>query len=414
MSATSLDRTVEAPSGKPAERQRPDILAFVSDAATEALLSECLTEMRAPKAVVRRMTCEQTRDHLRRNRTPKVLIVDIGAIDRPQEALSALADVVEPDVKVLVVGDRSDAYFYRHITRDLGVTEYVYRPLSRAMVMRLFAPHIVEADHAYQPVRGARIVTITGARGGVGATTVATNLAWYVAEEAGRHTLAVDFNLRQGAMGLLLGGQVNGGLKAALEAPDRIDQLLIERGAQHVGKRLDLLSSLIDLNEQAEYGAEAMTGLLDTVSAKYNYVIAEIGPQPMPARKALAQRSHQNIIVMDPTLLSVRETVRLLSAPRPNSQGMRPLIVANQVGRPGTLTKEEVEKGLGRKPDIHIPFNPRALGTAEAEGVPAFKTAEAFRSAIRLIAQEALSVQVKDAGGRKSLSILRRLWSRTS
>jgi len=396
MSDTTLDKARGGHQAPTREIVRTDVIAFVADAATEAMVSECLTEMRAAKFEVKRMTCAQTRDYLSRNPTPRVLVVDIGGEERPKEMLAALADVVEPDVKVLVIGDQHEAHFYRYVTRELGASEYVYRPLSRAMVTRLFMPHIVGDHVVQQPARGARIITVVGARGGVGATTIMSNLAWYVAEETGRHTMVIDFDLHTGTSALLLGSSGNGGLKAGLESPERIDHLFVERSSQLVGKRLSLLSSILDLTDVPNYDEEGIANLFNVVSGRYNYVITELGDQPAAARRELSRQSHQQIIVMDATLPSIRDTLRLLSFPRSSNQNVRPLIVANNVGRPGTLSQQDMEKGLGRKPDIVIPYLPRLIGTAETDGVPAVKTRSTFRKAIKDLAQEALSVRSPD------------------
>jgi len=412
MSGTTLDRVQTNTQSAAQDQTRPAIMAFVSDAATEAMMTECLAEMRSPQTDVRRMNCEQARDYLARNPTPKILIVDVGGYEHPKHLLANLADVVEPDVKVLVIGDRGDAHFYRHITRDLGVSEYVYRPLSRSMMTRLFAPHIVGEDYARAPARGGRLITITAARGGVGATTIMSNLAWYVAEETGRRTLAIDFDLHYGKAAVILGAKGNGGLRAGLESPDRVDDLLVERSTQQVGKRLDLLSSLLELNDHPVYGHHAMTNLLDVVSTKYNYVFSEIGPQPQVACQELSVRTNQHIIVMDPTLPAIRDTLRILAQPRSANQETRPIVVMNNMGRPGSLTRQEVEKGLERKPDIVIPYLPKLLGEAEINGVPAVQARGAFRTAIKALVQEALSVQQVEAekGSNKTLfsKLLRR------
>src|ERR1700733_7944099 len=130
---------------QPAERERPDrprVIAFVSDQDTETALREGLLEAVPQGFEIRRGTIRAAMTALNKMPTPHVLIVDVSGEDQPLSALSELSDVVEPDVRVLVIGDREDLNFYRQMTRGLGVLEYLFQPLMRDMVAGYFAPLI--------------------------------------------------------------------------------------------------------------------------------------------------------------------------------------------------------------------------------------------------------------------------------
>src|SRR4051812_21599891 len=118
------------------------------------------------------------------------------------------------------------------MTHGLGVLEYLYRPLMRDMVARYFGPLIVHGTAAAEGVLGGRVVTVTGPRGGTGASTVAANLAWHFGVEALRHTVLLDADLHRGTAAMQIGAKSGPGLRTALEAPDRIDDLFVERTAQ--------------------------------------------------------------------------------------------------------------------------------------------------------------------------------------
>ncbi len=109
-------------------------------------------------------------------------------------------------------------------------------------------------------MQGGRVVTITGVRGGVGASTIATNLAWYLGKRANRHTILVDADLHRGNCALLLNAKSGAGLRTALETPQRVDELFVERSAQPVTERLHVLSGEENLTEQVKYeqGAAAL------------------------------------------------------------------------------------------------------------------------------------------------------------
>ena len=126
-------------SARPVALNRPLVAAYTADPEAEAALRSAMADLGDSLALVRGNVAVAIRE-LARNPTPQVLIVDVSDTTDPLVALDDLASVCEPDVKVLVIGDRTDMGFYREITRGLGVVEYLYKPLTRDNVARLFLP----------------------------------------------------------------------------------------------------------------------------------------------------------------------------------------------------------------------------------------------------------------------------------
>ena len=377
--------------------ERASVTAFVTDSATETLLLEGLSEVLPRGIDVRRMQCRQAIAQLRRMPTPRVLIIDVSGEDQPISLLVDLSQVVEPDVRVLVIGDRQDVNFYREITRGLGVLEYLYKPLARSMVARHFGRWINDGAAVSDTAQGGRVISFTGAGGGVGTTTIATNLGWHLAAEIRRHTLLLDSNLFTGSMALAFGVRGDTGLRTALELPTRVDQLFIERSAQPVTDRLSVLSSEEKLSETPEIAAGASAHLMGILRRRYNFVLVDVPFQPQALNRDLIELSDQRILVMDPTLRSVRDTLRLLTLINTGPQSRHALLVLNRVGQPGTLTPQQVEEAVGVKPDVTIPFLPRVLGQAAVAGKLAVTNRGPFRNAMLGLAQAAAFVRMVES-----------------
>ena len=79
-----------------------------------------------------------------------------------------------------------------------------------------------------QGVLGGRAIAITGVRGGVGATTIAVNLAWNFGVGMRRHSVLLDPDIYLGSAAFLLNIQPGSGLRLAMEAPERLDSLLAD------------------------------------------------------------------------------------------------------------------------------------------------------------------------------------------
>lgn len=386
---------------------RPPVLAFAADADTEEALRKGLGDS-VPAQAVRRADITQAIAALRRTPTPLSLIIDVAGHDQPIAALEDLAQVVEPDVRVMVVGDRQDLGFYRHLTQRLGVLDYLFKPITPAVVAQLFAPLVAPpSGGAAAGARAGRIIAVTGARGGVGATSVAVNLAWHLAETAQRHTALLDADLHTGTAALLLGVEPGQGLRAALETPARIDELFVERAGTRAGPRLHVLAAEEPLRETPGYAADAAKPLLAALQRRCNYIVIDLPLRPSPLHRDLAALAHQRVIVLEPSLASVRDTLRLLALPPGlTPQLRRPVLVLNRVGRRGGLGVEEVGAALHQAPDVLIREQSRRLETAATMGRPAAGQGGDFAAAMARLAEEAGAMRAVEPGRRGGLLAL--------
>ncbi len=370
---------------------RPDrltVLAFLGDPATEQVLRDGLGDQVANGMDIRRGTIRTAIAAMAKLQTPEVLIVDIAGEEQPLHALGELSDVVEPGVRVLVIGDTDDVDFYRHITRGMGVMEYIFKPITREAVARYFAPLVTRKTVGQDATRGGRVIAVMGARGGVGSTTISGNLAWLLGVIAKRHTVFLESDLHMGSGALLLGAKTGPGLRMALETPDRIDPLFVERAAQPVAERLQVLASEEKLSDPLNYAPGAARRLIETLRVRYNFIIMDVPFLPMPCNRELIEYAHHRVIVMDPSLASVRDTLRLLGLPNGPWQPQSPTIVLNRQGRPGGLTRKQIEEALKVKIDVVIPDIPRQLNESASFGDPAVASSGPFRQAIIDLSRE--------------------------
>ena len=387
--------TTKAAETAPAER--PELFGFVTDAETMAVLRAGLGEYAPRNFELRKATILEAVAALRKMPTPRTMIVDISGQDQPLNALDSLSEVVEPDVRVLLIGDQDGASFYRQVTRGMGVLEYLHKPLTKDSVARFFAP-LIAGKTAPQQVNGGRLVSITGVRGGVGASTLAANLAWYFGVEAARHTLLMDTDLQRGTCAMLLGMPGGGGLRAAMENPERVDQLFVERTAQLVRDRLHLLGAEENLADQPSYAEGAAERLMAEVRRRYNFVIMDLPFTGAAMQRDLMMQAHHRILVLDPTLASVRDTLRFMALPRGAPQPGRPLLVLNKTQRRGCLSVRQVEDALKVKVDVVVPDTPKLIGNAATLGEAAFRNSGPFRKAVLKLAGEIATMRAGAAG----------------
>ena len=382
---------------------RLPLIAYARDKETVAVLTEVLGPELGPTAEFRIGTIEQALAALRRLGTPvAALLVDVSGEKDPLAALENLALYVEPSVRVYVIGDTDNMEFYRQVIRNLGVQEYLPKPLNREAVARSLLPALTGG--ATKSARGGRIVTVTGVRGGVGASTVAVNLAAQLAERSRHHILLFDANLTNGTTALMLGTNAAGGLREALENPARVDTLFAERSAPAVGDRLHLLAAEEPLDEVVSAIDGATKHLTEILSNRFNFVVTDLPPHATAFNRELSMLAHVRILVMDATLPSLRDALRHIALPRGPRQAARPIVVLNRVGLPGSLTVKQVAEGLGVEIDVIIPWLPKQMKTALTLGQPGVRRNGAFQTTIAQLASQLLPQRIEQ---RRTWSLLR-------
>ncbi len=144
-----------------------------------------------------------------------------------------MSRVCPADVQVGLIGDNTDIAFYRALM-ELGLSEYLPKPLTRDLVQTQLRPKLL-GDAGPDPAdRGGHVISICGAQGGAGATSIAINLALQLAETTKAKVALLDLNLQGGEAAVMLGVRPGPGLRIALENPMRADTLVPRaRGHRH-------------------------------------------------------------------------------------------------------------------------------------------------------------------------------------
>jgi len=374
----------ESDFGKTAPVKRQKFLGFVHDAVSAEALEAAFNPAAHYGGNIHVVNFRTTLTILSRMISPEVLLVDLTGEDQPLTAMTELAELVETDTTVLVIGQARELSFYRAIVNGLGVREYLAKPLTPAAVTQHFLPFI-QPDIVSEPhLKGGKIIAIAGVRGGIGTTTIAANLAWMIGHEMHRHTMLLDTDLQTGTAALALNVEPGTGFAAALGTPERMDTMLVERCAQPAGNRLHVMASLQALGSDLSYHGGAAGPLTTALRGRYKFILADAGARQLPLAREMLSLAHQRIIILDPSLMSLRNLDRLNALP--GQPVARTLLVLNQAGRPHGLSQSFMEEAVGMKFDIVIPDLPRILPKADKFGEMAASIKSPFRDAISRLA----------------------------
>jgi pilus assembly protein CpaE len=364
-------------------------MAFLAEAESEAVLRSCLADLAMPNALITRGGIAKAIQHLSAERSPHILLVDISAVDLPVSAMHNLAEVCEPGVVVIAIGSRNDVGLYRDLLQS-GVTDYLVKPLTPQLLAKSLRAATGTADAPSISQKLGKLVAVVGARGGVGASTLAVNMAWNLANRQNRRVALLDLDLQGGDCGLMLNMKPTSGLREALENPLRVDSIFHERAMAAHGERLFVLSSEEPLRDDLRFTPEAVETLLAVLRAQFHYVVVDVPRTPAPPFRRALDLADTRVVVADQTLRSMRDAARLRASLAAADERTRMLLIVNRSGEGGRreVSLREMAEMLELRPRCVIPFQPKLFAGAASRGQIAGAHRGPFRDALAALALE--------------------------
>jgi pilus assembly protein CpaE len=299
--------------------------------------------------------------------TPSLIMVESNAPAAELLAgLDRLAEVCDPGTKVVVIGGHNDIGLYRELMRR-GVSEYLVPPLQPLQLIRTITG--LYADPA-TPFIG-RTLAFVGAKGGVGASTIAHNVGFSLAEVLQSNTVIVDFDLAFGTAGLDFNQDPIQGMADALAKPDRLDPVLLDRMIARCTDRLSLFAAPASLDDDYEFSAEAYEDVANKIRATAPFVVYDLPHTWSGWMRRTLMAADEVVIVAAPDLASLRNAknmIDLLGRARPNDAP--PRLILNQIGLPGRpeIPVKDFAKALGLEPALCLPFDAKLFGQAANNG----------------------------------------------
>ncbi|MBN9007711.1 MAG: AAA family ATPase [Rhizobiales bacterium] len=298
--------------------------------------------------------------------TPNVIILETEGRGDILAGLDHLATVCDAGTRVIVIGRVNDVTLYRELVKR-GVSDYVIAPVNALDIVR----SVCGLFSAPEAKAVGRIIAVVGAKGGVGASTIAHNVAWAIARDLALDSVVADLDLAFGTAGLDYNQDPPQGIADAVFSPDRIDTAFVDRLLSKCTDHLSLLAAPATLDRVYDFGTEAFDSILDTLRATMPCIVLDIPHQWSGWTKRALIGADDILIVATPDLANLRNTKNLfdlLKTTRPNDRP--PLYCLNQVGIPKRpeINASEFAKAIESQPVVTIPFDPQMFGSAANNG----------------------------------------------
>ena len=381
---------------------RVSIQAFCETPETAAIVQAAIGDRRMSKTHVKQNMggAAAAVEAYRNAPTPNVIVLEATA---NREALVAhleeLSEFCDAGTKVIVLGRLNDIVLYRQLMAR-GVSEYLVAPFSPV-------DFVQAVSHLFRTPGGkplGRVISVIGAKGGVGASTIAHNLSWALATGLDMATIIADLDLGFGTAGLDYNQDPPQGVAEAVFAPERVDTTLIDRLLSKCGDNLHLLAAPATLDRLYDFSDTSFDSVVDTLRAAAPWIVLDVPHAWTGWTRRMLIASDEVVVVAAPDLANLRNAKNIIDnirSSRPNDRP--PRLVINGVGAPRRpeISVADFTKTVEMEPFAIIPHDAKLFGAAAnngqmiAEIEPKGKVAELFADLANEVAGRGEARKVK-------------------
>lgn len=391
------------------ENMRPlpriSVHAFCESEALQQVMERCANDRRVAKVSLRITSggIAAAANMFSGAPTPNLIILETKANAGSLLAeLAPLAAVCDPSTKVVIVGYYNDIALYRELIRN-GISEYMVQPVAMPDILTAMASIFVDPEA--EPL--GRSIAFIGSKGGTGASTIAHNCAFGISNLFSTETILADLDLPYGTANIDFDQDPALGIAEAVFAPDRLDEVFLDRLLTKCSEHLSLLAAPSLLDRAYDFDGHAFQPVLDVLQRSAPVTVLDVPHAWSEWTRSVLSSVDEVVITAVPDLANLRNAKNMLDAlrkMRPNDKP--PHLVLNQVGMPKRpeISPSDFCEPLEIDPIAIIPFDINLFGNAANSGRmisevdPKSPTAETF-SQISHIVTGRVAIRKAKKGG---------------
>ncbi|MBY5396274.1 CtpF protein [Rhizobium leguminosarum] len=391
------------------ENMRPlpriSVHAFCESEALQNVMERCANDRRMAKASMR-ITSGGTAaaaNMFTSTPTPNLIIIETKAnAANLLSELAPLAAVCDPTTKVVIIGYYNDIGLYRDLIRN-GISEYMVQPVAMPDILAAMASIFVDPDA--EPL--GRSVAFIGSKGGTGASTIAHNCAFGISNLFSTETILADLDLPYGTANIDFDQDPAQGIAEAVFAPDRLDEVFLDRLLTKCSEHLSLLAAPSLLDRAYDFDGQAFQPVLDVLQRSAPVTVLDVPHAWSEWTRSVLSSVDEVVICAVPDLANLRNAKNMLDAlrkMRPNDKP--PHLILNQVGMPKRpeISPSDFCEPLEIDPIAIIPFDISLFGNAANSGRmisevdPKSPTAETFSQISHIVTGRVAIKKAKKGG----------------
>ena len=278
---------------------------------------------------------------------------------RPSVCLVGYSPVQNPSPGLLIQAMRS------------GMQEFLSHPVEGASLRELLQRHLQQRGPEEEPERSEKAIAVLGAKGGVGTTTVAVNLAVQLAAVAEKRAVLLDLARPLGLVSLLLDLQPRFSVRAAFENLERLDSYLLAGLLTRHKSGLEVLGGVTEPDEWQHIPVPILPRVVNVAQNCCDYLVMDLGSVYTSEWSPVFHLARSILLVTQADVPGLWSLERHLSALA--SFGLDPAkiqIIINRYHRPDEEALKAFEKKTKRSIFARIPNDFRRVSMAVNLGAP--------------------------------------------
>ena len=308
--------------------------------------------------------------------TPDVSII---AIDSDVEkAMSLVADISQehPGCGIIVVSSQTDGQLILRAMRS-GAREFLNSPVQLDELMGALDRVSSSGTGGSQKSKSGVIIPVAGASGGVGATSIAVNMAVSLARNPERSVVLVDLDLSLGDADIFLDLMAEYTLLDVAQNIARLDLALLRKSLTKHQTGVYLLPRPVQIEDNASISEEDLRKVLGLLKASFSHVIVDLSKSYNKLDMVALEASTYVMLLTQLDLPCLRNVVRLLASfERYEGVSERVKVIVNRAGlEKSQISLEKAEKTIGGEIFARISNNYSVISECRNNGIPLLEQA---------------------------------------
>lgn len=340
--------------------------------------------------------------------SPSLIIIESDTTDSSlTDRLGALAEHCAEGTNAIIIGPDNDVNLYRQLT-SMGISDYLVRPVPMETLGEVIAKTLIEQIG----VSGSKLVAVLGAKGGVGASSIAELMALGFSEEMGQKTILLDAAGAWSSLGIGLGFEPVSRTSDAVKFAANADLDSMKRMLIKVNDKLTVLATGTEPMLERIVEDEDYEVLIDLLMTSYPIVIVDLSSTRPSLKKTVLAKAHEILLVSTPSLPSLRSARTLMKEIKVLQGGAMEgveLVINMQGALPSAeVPPKDIKDVLGKEPAASLSYEPKIFMQAESEGkrVSEMKGADAILAKLKPFMRAIVKTSSKEdaeEGGEKGL-----------
>jgi len=313
---------------------------------------------------------ESAIDYFSKNPSPDLVMVEtLEIVEGFAGRLEILGGNCAESTAAIVIGPVNDVYLYRKLI-EMGVSDYLVKPLSREVLADVFVKILIERLGA----QDSKLIACIGAKGGVGTST----LAYMLADVSGGHfnqkTIIMDAAGGWSYMSVAMGGDSVTTLHEVARVANSTDKDSFNRMLIPVNDKLSFLGTGAESLLDNTINEENMEIIINRLMQTFPVTIIDLSHAPVDICRTILARANEVVIVTTPTLSSLRSVRSLLQEAKTirggKDDGIHVVLNKKGIGSGFEVSESDMATALKVKTDLTLSFLPKIFGGAEGQGKP--------------------------------------------